>query len=196
MKPTYIKGGNLCEPQVKINANNFILHCCNDIPAMGSGVAKALFDKWPQVREQYMLWNEMTLGGYHTEEELGVENHAEKYQYHFPDPETRLFALGNVQFIAVDNGCMVGNVIGQKDICPNAVGVPPVRYVAIDHAFGLIAKAAEESEVVTVIHLPYLMGCDLAGGRWNIIEQIIIDNFCKNGIECLVYDLFEKYNYA
>lgn len=32
--------------------------------AMGSGVAKAYFTKWPEVREQYMLWekNQMVLG--------------------------------------------------------------------------------------------------------------------------------------
>ena len=198
-KLEYIKNGNICEPQIQSGVN-IIIHCCNDIPVMGSGVAKALYTQWPQVKEQYLLWHKMTEEGFHTDEELGIDNHSDKYQYHFPDPDKRNFALGNVQLISVETGieigvsnALVGNIIGQHNIYPNKVGMPPVRYSAIDYACGLIAKNASESELGFTIHVPYLMGCDLAGGKWDIIERILLDNFKNNGISCLAYDLFGKY---
>jgi len=47
-----------------VEAPALILHGVNCQRAMGSGVAKALYSKWPQVREEYMKFSkeEMYLG--------------------------------------------------------------------------------------------------------------------------------------
>lgn len=47
-----------------VEAPALILHGVNCQRAMGSGVAKALYSKWPQVREEYMRFSkeEMHLG--------------------------------------------------------------------------------------------------------------------------------------
>ena len=53
MEINYLSGHDVREPYKKGEVN-LILHCCNDQGAMGAGVAKALFDKWPEVRIKYM----------------------------------------------------------------------------------------------------------------------------------------------
>ena len=185
----YIPKGDITNPDIS-EGNNIIVHCCNDIPTIGAGVAKALYMKWPQVKEQYMLWKEITDLGYHAEEELGIDNHAEKYQYHFPNPGIRAFGLGNAQIVAVDNA-MVCNMIGQHDIKAKG-NCPPVRYVAFDSVFSMLSQMARESEVETTIHVPYLMGCDLAGGTWDLVEALLMKHFIDNDIPVKCYDLFEK----
>jgi len=194
----YIKGGDLLSPRFQADSVNIILHCCNSEGIMGAGVAKALYKKWPQVKKQYLLWNEMTQKGYHLEEELGIENYSRKYQYHFPNPSIRRFGLGNVQLIGVEGDSehenfLVANMIGQKGIRPNNVGVPPVRYVAFQTAFSFLKDMHAESEVGITIHVPYLMGCDLAGGEWEMIEEYLKRYFVNNDIEVKIYDLFGKY---
>ena len=192
---TYIPNGDITSPDISIGKSNILLHCCNSEGIMGAGVAKALYTKWPQVREQYILWKQMTEDGFHIEEELEVENHAEKYQYHLADPGIRQFGLGNVQLVAINVGeesALVANMIGQHNVKSNNVGLPPVRYSAFAYAFSLLSKMAEESEVEICIHVPYLMGCDLAGGEWDIVEILLTSHFVNNNIELKVYDLFDK----
>jgi hypothetical protein len=195
----YINGGNLVSPQLSPNSVNIILHCCNDIPVMGAGVAKALYMKWPQVKEQYLLWKEITDLGFHTEEEKEIDNHAHRYKYHFPDPYTRRFGLGNVQLVAVEcdtDTALVANMIGQHGVGADDIGIPPVRYAAFERAFERLSEMNEESEVGITIHVPYLMGCDLAGGVWNKVEALLVENFAANDIPVKVYDLFGKYDYS
>ena len=48
----YISGSvldQLCQAHYKL-----IPHCCNDIGLMGSGVAKVISDKFPEVKTQYL----------------------------------------------------------------------------------------------------------------------------------------------
>jgi hypothetical protein len=123
---TYIKGGNLTSPLV----------------------VKALYKKWPQVKDQYLVWKNLTQEGYHLEEEVSEVSHASKYQYHFPNPDIRLFGLGNVQLVGVEGdneneNLLVANMIGQEGVSPNHAGVPPVRYVAFQTAFSLLKEIAE-----------------------------------------------------
>ena len=143
-----------------------IAHCCNDLGRMGSGVAKALMDQWPQVRSQYVQW-------YATDTHIG---------------NPLKFELGAVQFIYCERDIVVANVIGQHDI--RAIkGIPPVRYEALRQGFDRIAQVAEFYN--STVHVPYLMGCDLAGGNWETVEEILAEQVTK-GVEVTAYDLFNK----
>lgn len=56
----------------------------------------------------------------------------------------------------------------------------------------LVANVAEDTDYKSfdysfTIHMPRI-GCGLAGGDWNIVEQIIKDEFINKGIEAYVYD--------
>jgi hypothetical protein len=149
------------------SGRKIIGHCCNDLGRMGAGVAKALLDKWPAVRSRYVNWNE-------TNDHLGQP-----------------FALGKTQFVFVENDIVVANIIGQHGLRVNKkTGEAPVRYEAIREGCAYIAKACQYYDATA--HFPYLMGCDLAGGEWDIVEQIIKDELVSKGVEVTAYDLFNK----
>lgn len=92
---------------------NLIIHCCNDLGAMGSGVAKALLDKWATVKSEYVKWHK----------------------------SGRNFELGNIQAVKVGEGLAVINMIGQRDIKP-INGIPPVRYGALRRCCKKVADIA------------------------------------------------------
>ena len=149
------------------DGRKIVAHVCNDLGRMGSGVAKALMDKWPQVRSEYVKW--------HKTNELNGR----------PKP----FKLGAVQFIHCEGEIVVANVIGQHDIRSKG-GIPPVRYEALREGFAFIANVAKFYEAS--VHVPYLMGCDLAGGDWEVVETILEEELISQGVEVTAYDLFNK----
>ena len=143
--------------------NKLIIHCVNSIGVMGSGVARALFKKWPVVRERYLEWSKQ--GN---------------------------FTLGNVQFLSVDGGksIAVANMIGQEGVGLDKDGKPPIRYEAMRECLVRVADLVLRHKAS--VHIPYLMGCDLAGGSWDVVEPMIIEELCSKDIEVTVYDLFNK----
>lgn len=150
-------------PELDDGERGLICHCCNDLPAMGAGVARALFEKWSQVRSEYMKWG--------------------KHGYNFE--------LGNIQGVRVEENIAVINMIGQHDIKPQN-GIPPIRYGAIRRCLKKVCKIAKKYDAS--VHIPYLVGCDLAGGNWEEMEKIIEQELCENGIKVIAYDLFNKRN--
>lgn len=145
-----------------------IIHCCNDLGLMGSGVARALFLKWPSVKSKYLDW---------------------KYK---SDPLIAEFALGNIQVIEVEKDISVVNMIGQHGIA-TCNGAPPIRYEAIDSCLNAVAKWIDiKDEVKSIsIHAPRF-GAGLAKGKWETIESLIVKNLCSRGIEVTIYDLPEQ----
>lgn len=141
------------------SGNRIIIHCCNDIFVMGSGVALALLTKWPVVREKYIEW--------------GVRDNPH---------------LGDVQFIKVEDGLAVGNMIGQHGIrTRNSLDQsPPIRYEAIDECLKKVATTAKKHGAS--VHLPMNLGSGLAGGKWTKIEELIRKNLCEQDIEVTIYE--------
>lgn len=137
-----------------------IVHCCNDLGAMGSGVALALLKKWPEVRSDYIEWSKKDD-----------------------------FKLGEIKAVNVDKGLAVINMIGQHDI-KIIDGVPPVRYNAVESCLEKVAVLALKHGAS--IHMPYLMCCDRAGGKWEIVEKIINEKLCSKDIEVTIYDIENK----
>jgi hypothetical protein len=167
----YIKGDATQPAGVGIK---FIAHCCNDIGAWGAGFVLALSQNLSQIPElRYKQWHQ------YGNNALGTG--------HAP------FKLGNVQFAAVNPELVVCNIIGQHGVGKSLLGRrPPVRYEALRRGFDEIHdKMQVVSEVMnqTVsLHCPRL-GCGLAGGNWNRIEQILNAVFYTGSIDVYVYDL-------
>jgi len=136
-----------------------IVHVCNDIGGWGRGFVVALSKRWTEPELQYRAWSR---GG-----------------------GNKPFALGEVQFVQVDNDVQVGNLIGQKDI-RTVQGVPPVRYEAIRK--GLRCVAAEAIRLTASVHMPRV-GCGLAGGKWDEVEKIVEEELINRGVNVTVYDL-------
>ena len=100
--------------------------------------------------------------------------------------------LGDVQIIPVENDISVVNLVGQHDI-RWINGVPPVRYEAVRKGLEQVSWYCEIDKGANVA-IPYLFSCDLAGGEWSIVEQIIKETLSDKGIPVFIYDLFNKYN--
>lgn len=95
------------------------------------------------------------------------------------------FELGKVQFVKVENNLWIANLIGQHKIGKNEDGTPPIRYESIRAGLKEVNKKAKA--INASVHMPRI-GCGLAGGKWEMIEPIIIDELISNTVNIFVYD--------
>jgi O-acetyl-ADP-ribose deacetylase (regulator of RNase III) len=136
-----------------------IAHVCNDIGGWGAGFVLALSRRWPSPEGLYRAWA--------------------RGEGDVP------FALGQVQFVEVEDGLWVANLIGQHGVRRRGAG-PPVRYEAIREGLRRVAEYAGEKGAS--VHMPRI-GCGLAGGRWEEIGPIIEAEVVSRGVAVTVYDL-------
>jgi O-acetyl-ADP-ribose deacetylase (regulator of RNase III) len=106
----------------------------------------------------------------------------------WPEPEQSYrqwridFALGNVQIVATkEKSVFVANMIAQKGF-----GGVAIRYDKLREC--LVKLCVEAKKLNASVHMPRI-GCGLAGGSWQEVEPIIIEELCNNGISVTVYDL-------
>ncbi|MCD6569106.1 MAG: macro domain-containing protein [Deltaproteobacteria bacterium] len=135
-----------------------IVHVCNDVGAWGKGFVLALSKRWKAPETMYMDW-------YKGRCDIS-------------------FTLGEVQFVKVEDDIYVANVIGQKGL-RKVGGIPPVRYNAIEEGLRKVADFAIEDKAS--IHMPRI-GCGLAGGSWDKVEDIINKELIARSIPVTVYD--------
>ncbi len=145
------------------NGNKIIAHCVNDLGYFGAGFAKAILNKWPHVRKYYLDWhNEVVRGG-----------------------SDRL-CLGSAQIVLAQDDVFVANIVGQYGIGRGSKD-PPIRYEAIRE--GLIKVKDWSEQYKATVHMPKI-GSGLAGGDWNIIEKIIIEELSDKNVEVFIYKLY------
>jgi O-acetyl-ADP-ribose deacetylase (regulator of RNase III) len=136
-----------------------IVHVCNDIGGWGRGFVVAVSRRWPEPERAYRAWS----------------------RGHGDAP----FALGQVQFVRVEEQLWVANLIGQHDIRPHG-GTPPIRYPAVREGLARVAAFAQRHGAS--IHMPRI-GAGLAGGSWAEVSDIIRDELVGRGLAVTVYDL-------
>lgn len=155
--PVNYRTGDATRPQGE--GPKVVVHVCNDIGRWGKGFILALSQRWKAPEEAYRRW------------------HA--------DPGDRPFGLGEVQFVEVEPGLWVANLVGQHGIRPSG-GKPPIRYDAVEAGLERVAKFARENDAS--VHMPRI-GCGLAGGTWDEVQPIIERTLVAEGIDVTVYDL-------
>lgn len=96
------------------------------------------------------------------------------------------FTLGEVQFVKVEEDIWVANLIGQHKINKDENGQAPIRYDAIEIGLNKVCTFAKKQNAD--VHMPRI-GCGLAGGKWELIEPIIVKTLVKNNIDVIVYDI-------
>ena len=138
--------------------NIVIAHICNDIGAWGKGFVLALSKRWKYPEKQYKQWYK----------------------------EGEDFALGEVQFVSVEEKIWVANLIGQHNIYRDENGDPPIRYEAVKRGLQIITDFAYE--INAKVQMPRI-GCGLAGGSWDRIEKLIRQTLLRKNIEVFVCDL-------
>ena len=142
-----------------------IIHVCNNVGAWGAGFVLALSKRWKAPEKEYRA--------------------------------LKTYNLGDIHLVEVEDDIAVCNLIGQESTKGRNKGVqlPPIRYVAIEHAMKQIVVSFEFAQAIELdgfsVHMPRL-GSGLAGGNWKIIETIIEETLCAADIPVTVYDLPTK----
>jgi len=150
--------GDATEP---INEPAVIVHVCNNKGGWGKGFVLALSAKWKEPEAAYRDW------------------HKKRYDNGRVDVDclfigSSKFQLGNVQFIKVEDGLWVANMIAQdgfkrKD---DPDGKVYLQYdhlkTALDRVAYFVKSVIEDASV----HMPRI-GCGLAGGTWDKVEEVI-----------------------
>jgi len=127
-----------------LDATGIIVHGCNSHGVMGSGVAKQIKDKWPDV----------------------YKNYDRRYL-------SQGLPMGSIDYIRVEPKVLVVNAITQKDygrtsklyVSYNSIEATFIRIndLMLNDAQYRIPK---------IVNFP-LIGCGLANGDWDIVSKII-----------------------
>jgi O-acetyl-ADP-ribose deacetylase (regulator of RNase III) len=120
-----------------------IAHQVNCTNHIGSGVAKAIINKWPIVKTAYHEW----CSNYKNLSDM----------------------LGKVQLIEVEPGLYVANCFAQLD--KGYDGKKYTDYNALADTFHDLVLLSGGNKIQ--VYVPYRIGCGLAGGDWNVVERII-----------------------
>jgi len=140
------------------SGNKIIVHICNDIGHWGGGFTGAISRRWLKPQMAY-------------------------HHFHTLHDTDRPMELGTIQLVKVERDIWVANVIGQHGT-GNRGYVPPIRYDAVRAGLKNVRiKAARKNASV---HMPRI-GCGLAGGNWERMEQIIHEELTNHGIDVTVY---------
>lgn len=94
--------------------------------------------------------------------------------------------LGDAHLIPVEPDVTVANLIAQHGY--TQPGRPAIRYGALAEALKQVAVFAGAGREVAGVHMPRI-GCGLAGGTWERVEELIVLNLSLRGIPVTVYDL-------
>jgi len=78
----------------------------------------------------------------------------------------------------------VASIVAQRGYAPTAR--PKIRYNALRLGLQEVARLAKENGAS--VHMPRI-GTGLAGGSWEIVEELVWDTLGKAGLHVTVYDL-------
>lgn len=152
----------IIEKDITQATEDVILHQVNCQNVMGSGVAKALFTKWPQVKSDYHDYCS-NWGKIGSKEEL----------------------LGHICFSNIEEDRYVVNCFSQ--LTYGVDGKQHTNYEVVEKCFrNVIALFRAENLSLNTVAIPYGYGCGLGGGDWNIVSKIIEDVF---GDKAMIYKL-------
>lgn len=132
---------------------DYICHQVNCFGKMGTGVAKAIREKWPKVYEEYRNIISATLS--------------------MPLLATPL--LGSIQEVEVENGQKIINMFAQS-----GYGYDGERYTSYDAFWTCLEKIKKLAAPCSTIAFPYKIGCGLGGANWQVIFQMIVQVLGEN----------------
>jgi O-acetyl-ADP-ribose deacetylase (regulator of RNase III) len=136
-----------------------IAHICNDIGGWGKGFVLAISKRWPEPERAYREWHR--------------------------DRAHNDFGLGATQLVQVTADTWVANMVAQHGLRPGSQG-PLIRYDAVEKCLTAVGDSALEHKAS--VHMPRI-GAGLAGGKWELIEPIVVRTLLERDIPTTVYDL-------
>ena len=148
--------GNLLDTDL-----NFIAHGVNAQNRMGSGVAKAISDVYPEVKTRY-------------------HRYWEKSMMVFLNGQSDF--LGTVQPVTTRDGKTVFNLFTQE-----YYGYDGKLYLSYESIIKVFDFLTNECDHLNAIAIPKI-GCGLAGGDWEVVKKII-NRSTGNKLDVYVYYL-------
>lgn len=131
--------GNMLE----MAGQGYIIQGCNAQGVMGSGLAKAIRDKWPAVYTVY-------------------RDHYERYG----------LSLGEVIPVEVEPGLVVANFITQEFYGKDGKKYASYDAIEEGCKNLLFLLARKKCNIPQKVHVPFI-GCGLGGAKWPVVEAII-----------------------
>lgn len=136
---------------------NIILQICNSKCTFGAGLALAIKNKYPEVYE------------------ADIQAHKEYRN-----------TLGEFSYAATKDGKLIYNLYAMKGLGTNE---RQLDYEAFYSLLEITRRSADlhdnETENLT-IGIPYKIGCDLAGGDWEICKSMINSIFGNSNIKVII----------
>ena len=160
---------------ISSNNNIIIPHVCNNSGGWGRGFVFALSKKWPQPEDVYRQW----FKNKHTSKNPHINNNIYK---------RNIFKLGNTQLVKVENNIWIANMLAQEGII-SIYNQKPIKYRQLIRAMEKVLKYSKDLNAE--IHAPRF-GSALAGGKWELIEELIREIWLENNINVIIYDLPKK----
>jgi hypothetical protein len=167
----YIHDDCLKHASSEDNKNKIIIipHICNNIGGYGAGFVAALNNKWSEPREHYLKW--------HNEGKI-IQNKVE-----IP------FKLGEIQLVKINNVFVV-NMISQNGTISTS-NKKPIKYAALVQCLTKLKNYIEifkkkYPDTQIEIHAPKF-GSGLAGGNWDLIEELINEIFHDDSVYVYVF---------
>lgn len=111
---------------------------------MGSGLAKQIRAKYPNVYDEYVEFCEL------------YDNTRQR--------------MGLVNFVEVEEGKYIANLFGQEDYGRNKF-ITYTNYDSLEMALRFLKSVAKMNNMS--VALPYNLGCGLANGNWNVVYRMI-----------------------
>ena len=161
----HIQNGNLLKSDC-----NIIAHCCNCQGGFGSGIAGQIRREFPYA---YQAFSEDVRS---PEDKLGT------YTLGLP------FEQVNARLDNIKN-YNIFNLYGQLEYGPGDKQY--INYNAFLQSmilmFEKITDWKSKSTKSFKVGMPYLIGCGLAGGDWNVVEELILNVSCQYNNDIYLY---------
>ena len=93
--------------------------------------------------------------------------------------------LGMCELVPVENDISVVNMIAQHGTSSRN-DIPPIRYDVLESCLEFVRDAAILRGAS--VHAPRI-GAGLAGGKWHLIEQLLLAKLVEEGVSVTIYDL-------
>lgn len=95
--------------------------------------------------------------------------------------------LGETHFTEVGDGIAIASMVAQSGF--GASTRPRIRYAALESCLQAVSHRAADAR--GSVHMPRI-GCGQAGGKWEIIEGLLVEIFGETGVTVTVYDLPDR----
>jgi O-acetyl-ADP-ribose deacetylase (regulator of RNase III) len=144
------KNGDATNPDLEgVAGKCYIVHICNDVGKWGKGFVLSLSKRWSEPKSQYLNWYR--------------QGRCFQRDRNIP------FELGKIQIVKVEEKIYVVNMIAQHNVQPHEA--VPIRYPKLRQCLLDLKTELSEGDRVCMPRI----GTKLAGGKWQVIEKIILE---------------------